>query len=180
MASVTSASVASLVEQGNVALSQLEPELAGKLFHSALLKSPNDTSIMDQLADICIQLGNNNDALNYLLNSTKIAPKTNPVKWLYLAQLKQEHEALNCYNTGIKHLEESIQEKQSAVDICSSDDNNNNNSNKQAISNTTAATVVAVDHDNDENSSTNSITSLRNIICKAYCGIAELYLTDLW
>lgn len=127
-----------LVEQGNIALTRLEPELASKFFSNALELAPNDTLIMDSLADVFIQLGENEKAYNLLLKSASDEPTTNPVKWLYLAQLQQGHDALKCYQTGIGLLEASI-------DTTKPPDAN-----------------------------------LINQICKAYCSVAELYLSDLW
>ena len=136
-----------LVEQGNIALTRLQPELASRFFSNALELSPNDTLIMDSLADVCIQLGENEKAYNLLLKSASDEPTTNPVKWLYLAQLQQGHDALKCYQTGIGLLEANI-----------------------STINTGTGTVA--------NSNTN--TNLINQICKAYCSVAELYLSDLW
>ena len=91
------------------ALNRLEPELAEKFFAAALNKSPNDTGIMDALADVKLQLGDQVTALELLIKSTEQAPTENPVKWLYLAQLKENLESLECYKTGIKLICDMIQ-----------------------------------------------------------------------
>ena len=44
--------VEGLVEQGNNALSKLQPELAVKFFQRARAISPDDTNVLDALADV--------------------------------------------------------------------------------------------------------------------------------
>jgi tetratricopeptide (TPR) repeat protein len=131
------------IEQGNLALSRLEPELAAKFFSAALKLSPSDTNIMDALADVLIQLGDADGAMELLSNSTQMAPSENPVKWLYLAQLKEGEDSLLCYRTAIGMLQDSLLR---------------------------AEGVGAAPADADV---------LKKQICRAYCSIAELYLTDL-
>ena len=92
-----------------IALNRLEPELAEKFFTAALNKAPNDTGIMDALADVKLQLGESAAALELLSISTQQAPTENPVKWLYLAQLKENLESLECYRTGIRLICDVIQ-----------------------------------------------------------------------
>jgi len=132
----------SLIEQGNVALSRLEPELAVKFFSAALKLSPTDTNIMDALADVHIQVGDSDSALELLSQSTQLAPSENSVKWLYLAQLREGDEALLCYRTGIRLLEETE--------------------------------AAAGDRGDPQ-----SADSTKKQISRAYCSIAELFLTDL-
>ena len=78
--------VEALIAQGNNALSTMQPELALKFFERAIGMSPEDTNIMDALADVHLQLDNQDEALELLLMSTSLAPESNPFKWLYLAQ----------------------------------------------------------------------------------------------
>ncbi len=122
-----------LIEQANIALSNVQPELALKFYERALLLSPNDTNIMDALSDVYIQLGNNVKGKELLLNSVTLQPTVNPYKWMYLAQLQQGLEAKNSYNKGIELL-------------------------------------LPLATDNSE---------IQHQLCKIYCSIAELYLTDL-
>lgn len=93
-----------LIEQGNVALSNMEVELAEKFFTRALSIAPQDTNIMDALADVQIQLGESDKAVQLLLQSTSIAPSVNPFKWLFLGQLQSEAESVKSYRTGIELL----------------------------------------------------------------------------
>lgn len=95
---------AQLVEQANVALSEMQLELAEKMFCRALTKAPNDSNIMDALADVYIQLGEMENALPLLLKSTTLAPHENPYKWFFLGQLQCGSEAVESYRTGITVL----------------------------------------------------------------------------
>ena len=93
-----------LIEQGNVALGNMQLELAAEFFNRALNLSPDDTNIMDALADVMIQLGEQEKALELLLKSTQSAPTVNPYKWFFLGQLQLEFDAVKCYRTGIQIL----------------------------------------------------------------------------
>jgi predicted Zn-dependent protease len=93
-----------LVEQGNIALGNMELELAEQFFSRALGMEPNDTDIMDALADVQIQIGDTESAKNLLLRSTAAAPQQNPYKWLFLGQLQNNMEAVHSYQRGITAL----------------------------------------------------------------------------
>jgi tetratricopeptide (TPR) repeat protein len=129
-----------LVDQGMVALSRLEPELASTFFQRALALSPEDTNIMDALADTYIQIGEPEQALPLLQASVALAPTENVFKWLYLAQLQQARLAVATYGKAIELMTELVQSETDEV--------------KARIA--------------------------TKQIAKAYCGIAELFLTDLW
>lgn len=135
----TPTSVESLIEQGNTALTALDLDLAYKSFDQALQLDSNDTNIMDALADVCMQLGDLEKAFGLLQQSTAQAPSENPFKWMFLAQLQNETESVESYQTGIHYLKE--------------------------ILNVT------------EDSTAKELTLQQ--IAKAYCSIAEIYLTDL-
>lgn len=94
-----------LVEQGNNAVATMQPELALKFFQRAHDMNPDDTNIIDALADVHLQLGSPEKALDLLLISTSLAPEVNPFKWLYLAQLYQGMEAVNTYLKAIEIME---------------------------------------------------------------------------
>lgn len=97
-----------LVEQGNVALANMQLELAEQFFGRALSMSPSNTNIMDALADVQIQLGESCKAMELLVQSTSMAPKENPYKWFFLGQLQQELDAVKSYQTGIQVLVELL------------------------------------------------------------------------
>lgn len=93
-----------LIEQGNVALAKMQPELASQFFSRAHQMKPDDTNIMDALADVLLQLGDTCQAQTLLEASTSLAPTENPYKWCYLAQLQSGLEAVTSYLRGIEIL----------------------------------------------------------------------------
>jgi predicted Zn-dependent protease len=95
-----------LVEQGNVALANMKIELAAQFFQRAFALAPEDTNIMDALADVLLQMGDQNSGFELLQRSTSLAPRVNPFKWCYLAQLQTGEEALTSYRTGIQLMTE--------------------------------------------------------------------------
>ena len=120
----------------------MEPDLASKFYQKALQMEPQNTNLMDALADVLLQLGQSNDALNLLIQSTSIAPNENPYKWMFLAQLQSGIDAVDSYNRGINLL----------------------------------LTIIS---DTDSKSIEGQIEFYKKQISKAYCSIAELFLTDL-
>ena len=106
-----------LIEQGNIALSRFEPELALNFFLRAHEMKSDDTNIMDALADIHLQLGNQNDAYQLLLKSTSIAPEVNPHKWLYLAQLQEGCESLSSYEKAAEILNKLIESPDTTLEV---------------------------------------------------------------
>lgn len=96
--------VSKLVEQGQLALDRAEPELALKFFERAHSLNSSDTSIMDSLADVLLQLNEPERAYELLNQSISLEPLLNPCKYLYLAQLQTSHDALKSYQTGISFL----------------------------------------------------------------------------
>jgi tetratricopeptide (TPR) repeat protein len=97
-----------LVEQANVALGNMELELAAEFYNRALEMSPNDTNIMDALADVKMQLGDTEKALELLVTSTIMAPNVNPFKWFFLGQMQFEFDAVNSYRKGIQILTQQL------------------------------------------------------------------------
>ncbi len=98
------ATVEQLIEQANVAVGNLQLELAEKFFCRALSMSPEDTNIMDALADVYMQLGEMENALQLLVSSTTLAPSENPYKWMFLGQLQTGLDAIASYTAGINLL----------------------------------------------------------------------------
>ena len=133
----TSITTEKLVEQGNNALMAMQPELAVKFFQRAYDMDSNDTNIMDALADVHMQLGAQEHALELLLKSTSLAPEINPFKWLYLAQLQMGTDSVQTYLKAIEIMGKAN------INI----------------------------HDDQQMYQKQTV--------KAYCSIAELYLTDL-
>jgi predicted Zn-dependent protease len=109
--------VSKLVEQGQLALDKAEPELALKFFERAHSLSSSDTSIMDSLADVLLQLNEPDRAVELLTRSIELEPNSNPCKYLYLAQIQTCHEALASYQTGISILTTEKQGADPEVDL---------------------------------------------------------------
>jgi predicted Zn-dependent protease len=72
--------------------------------------APENTNVMDALADVLIQLGQAQEAEELLVESTELAPDVNPCKWLFLAQLRSGHEALQTYRRGVDCLARQLHE----------------------------------------------------------------------
>jgi predicted Zn-dependent protease len=72
--------------------------------------APENTNVMDALADVLIQLGQAQEAEELLVESTELAPDANPCKWLFLAQLRSGNEALQTYRTGMDYLTRQLHE----------------------------------------------------------------------
>jgi len=97
-----------LVSQGNIALSSMQFELAVKFFKRALQMTPTDTSIMDSLAEVLMQLGETNEAEQLFKQSISLEPSRNPYKWCYLAQLQNGQEALFSYKKAVEIMSSHI------------------------------------------------------------------------
>lgn len=153
--------VEQLIDQANVALSTMQLELAEKMFCRALSIKPNDTNIMDALADVYIQMGEMDNALQLLLRSTTNAPNENPFKWMFLGQLQTGPESIESYKTGIEILSKVLDVEDNVI---------------------ASSLSVADKLDNACISLTQTATAdtIRKQIAKAHCSIAEIFLTDLW
>lgn len=104
--------VESILQQAQDALNIVQLEEAATLFKQALTLKPNDTTIMDSLADVQIQMGCTHEAMLLLQESISREPHSNGVKWLYLAQLLCGNDALSAYQMGLQILEGQYQQVQ--------------------------------------------------------------------
>lgn len=100
--------VEDLVEQAQEAISLVQLETAVELYEKALQLQPQNTDLMDALADVCLQIGDTNKSLELLRVSTTMAPTSNGIKWMYLGQLLSGLESVNAYNTGINIFSSQI------------------------------------------------------------------------
>ena len=106
-------SVEGLMEQGSNALATTDHELARDIYNQALLMAPHDTNVMDALADVQMQLGESEQALDLLMQSTSSAPSENPCKWFSLGQLQSGTESVDSYRAGIQYLSRIIENSSS-------------------------------------------------------------------
>lgn len=129
-----------LLQRATDAMVDMQLELAAKLFGKALVLSPEDTNLMDALADVLIQLGSHDEARQLLLRSTATSPDANPFKWLFLAQLQSGKESVATYERAIGVLCAQAEAREDAEER----------------------------------------RIMQKQIVKAYCSIADIFLTDLW
>jgi tetratricopeptide (TPR) repeat protein len=99
-----------ILEQALEAINNVQLEEAAELYERALRIRSADTNIMDALADVYMQLGNNDKAMTLLQQSIAAAPQENGIKWLYLAQLICGNDALSAYQMGLQILENQLQQ----------------------------------------------------------------------
>jgi len=146
--------VKKMMAQGNSALQKCQPDLAVQFFQRALEKTGNaDTDIMDTLADTYLQMGDPENALALLQNSIRIAPESSAYKYLYIAQLQDGADALISFQRAIALLarDQELAAKAAAAGGTNAD-------GEDVIK---RAVMIQKQH------------------AKAYCSIADLYLTDL-
>lgn len=105
-----------LLEKGYAALSRVEPEAALSHFEKALDLEPNNTNVMDAIAEVLLQVGEQEEALRLLIQSTTLAPTENPTKWFNLAQLRNGTDAHHCYASGIELLKADLSKAIDAQD----------------------------------------------------------------
>lgn len=89
-------------------INSFQLEKAIDLYEKALTLEPENTNIMDGLADLYLQIGEQEKGRELLSQSTSIDPDRNPIKWLYLAQLTSGLDSLKFYQTGISLLSQTI------------------------------------------------------------------------
>jgi thioredoxin-like negative regulator of GroEL len=145
-----------LVSKGQQALADMQVELAEQFFSRALEAAPQDTNIMDALADVHLQLGNSGKAKELLEASTQGAPTENPYKWLFLGQLMEGEAAVRCYKQGIEVLTAAAGAAGAAGAAA-------------------GAEVAGAGQEGDD-----SRRVMLKQVAKAHCSIAEIYMTDLW
>ena len=153
-----------LLEKGTECMLKAQPQLAARFFMKALEQRRTDTGIMDTLADCFLSMGDAHKALPLLEKSIELEPEGSPYKYLYMAQLEEGPDALVSYQAAIRIFERMREnrEKVQPSTIFSTANANNEGS-------------MEVDGGGQE---MDADTAGREV-AKAYCGIAELYLTDM-
>lgn len=141
----TTQTVQELIAAAQEATENLQVEEAIDLYQRALVLEPSNYNLMDALADLCLQVGDAEEAFRLLSISTEKAPQTNPIKWMYYAQLCKGEDAVRAYRTGIDFLTKQLE--------------------------------LLQPHQAQRHK---EITDIQREVISAYCGIAELYMTDLW
>lgn len=158
-------SVEELMEQGSNALATTDLELARDIYNQALLMAPHDTNVMDALAGVQMQLGESENALDLLIQSTSSAPSENPCKWFSLGQLQSGTESVDSYRAGIQYLSSSI---------------DNDTSVRYSFLIRSLITLFIYSNSNCFAQLGEDSSELVKQLARAHCSIAEVYLTDLW
>ncbi|RHY33722.1 hypothetical protein DYB32_001464 [Aphanomyces invadans] len=102
------ASAAQLLERAETLVDQLQPELAIKFFQKASALEPNNSEIYDAIGELATEIGDPQTALDAFLKSIQVAPKHNPGKYLYAAQLVQGEESEKFALQGIAIMTELL------------------------------------------------------------------------
>jgi tetratricopeptide (TPR) repeat protein len=158
---------AELVKRGHAAMSSFQPELAAEFYSRALKAEENNAETMDALADALLQLGDPENAYPLILQSIALEPEGSPYKYLYLGQMQTDREALDSYQKAITLL---------TRDYALSMEEN------QKIAATAAQTkkdANDMDTDTDNEILKYDLIMIKKQLGKAYCSIADLFLTDL-
>lgn len=108
-------SAAQLVRKAGECVDACQQELAVQFYRRALAMEPQNTTIMDALAELLAELQLEDEAKQLLEASCQLAPNSNPAKWMYLAQVTCDgSQALVCYQSGIKLLQAEMAGLQAA------------------------------------------------------------------
>jgi tetratricopeptide (TPR) repeat protein len=102
------ASAAQLLAKAESLVDECQPELAIKFFQKAALLEPNNSEIQDAIGELATELDDPSTALEAFKRSIELAPKTNPGKWLYAAQLMEGEESEKYSLQGIACMVELL------------------------------------------------------------------------
>jgi tetratricopeptide (TPR) repeat protein len=140
-----------LIEQARHAQDSLQPDLAVQFYQRALQTAPDNTDLLDEAADLMLQLGMVEEARAALAHSIELSPDSNASRWLYMAQLHEGEEALQLYIKALELLLRDI----------------------------SAAQELDAERLHDETLHAEQLQWLRGQYCTGCCAVAELYMTDL-
>ncbi|KAF0697732.1 Aste57867_11618 [Aphanomyces stellatus] len=102
------ASAAQLLERAESLVDECQPELAIKFFQKAAALEPNNSEIFDAIGELATEIRDPETALQAFMRSMEIAPKHNPGKWLYAAQLVQGETSEQYALQGIAYMNETL------------------------------------------------------------------------
>jgi predicted Zn-dependent protease len=156
-------SAAQLVRKAGECVDACQQELAVQFYRRALAMEPQNTTIMDALAELLAELQLEDEAKQLLEASCQLAPNSNPAKWMYLAQVTCDgSQALVCYQSGIKLLQAEMTGLQAAQASCVS------------------VLLLPLVTQCLPLQNTEELATINNQLCAAFCAVAGLYMTDLW
>ncbi|TMW63443.1 hypothetical protein Poli38472_002384 [Pythium oligandrum] len=102
-------SVAELVAKAETLVDQCQPELAIRFYEKALAKEPSNTTLLDIVGELSLELDNPERAHAAFQQSIQLAPAQNPSKWFYLSQLVPGEDAEKYTTQGITYLQAELQ-----------------------------------------------------------------------
>jgi len=148
-----------LVKRGHAAMTSFNPELAVEFYGRALEQDKSNCDIMDSLADALLQIGDHENAKPLLQRSIAVDPSGSPYKHIYLGQMLADREALDSYERAIALLiRDYAAAQENIADTMSMD----------------VEEPIPVELNKRSNPSL-----LKKQLAKAYCNVADLFLTDL-
>lgn len=104
-----------LMQHGIQASGNMQFDVAEKFFRRVLQQDPTHLGAIDALAEVKIQCGEIDEAVELLLHSTSADPYSNPFKWFSLAQLRQGNDSVSTYKSGITVLTELLTKESTQV-----------------------------------------------------------------
>jgi len=143
-------------------MANFQPDVAVQFLTRALESDSKNTELMDTLADALLQVGDPEKALPVLQRSIALAPESSPYKYLCMAQLQDGRESLNSVEKAISLLTRDYAAAQA-----------------EEQKNLLSAMDTQADGASEDSSDIISAATLQQQLAKAYCTIAELFLTDL-
>jgi len=102
-------SVKQLLVKAEALVDECQPELALKFYQKASALQPENSEILDAIGELATEVDEPEIALEAFKKSMQIAPKQNPGKWLYAAQLVQGEESETFSLQGVAVMTELLQ-----------------------------------------------------------------------
>ncbi|KDO24295.1 hypothetical protein SPRG_09932 [Saprolegnia parasitica CBS 223.65] len=106
MAKGGKANAAALLAKAEELVDQCQPELAIKFFQKAAALEPTNSEILDAIGELATEIDDPETALQAFGRSIELAPKNNPGKYLYAAQLLVGEESERYTLQGIAIMKE--------------------------------------------------------------------------
>ncbi|CDJ60005.1 hypothetical protein, conserved [Eimeria maxima] len=133
-------------------------ELAVKFLEKGVSVHPDDVELLQRLAGEYCELGRGDEAKELLQRAIQL--EASPLKFLQMAQLEEGAACLSLYRTAISLLESSLASAQSSYVAAAS------KHGKKSKGPAAAAAAAEAQE-------------IKGTLVRAYCSVAELYLTDL-
>ena len=110
---------------------------------------PANTSVVDALGGLLLDVGDVNGAMEMLQRSIHLAPNDNASKYMYLGQVQEGAEAVESFERGITIMQREVTRLESAAQTSS-----------------------------DFSERRQQLDELRRALCSGHCAIAEVLLPD--